>query len=187
MSTLLVMDVQDKTARMKKSVFFGLVIAIVVTLLDQLSKWSILAAFRPEGVVGTPFSSPLRIKVLPILDFVLTWNRGVSFGMGNGGGDYNVLIFSGLSVIIGGFLIAWMAKTSDRLILLSLGLVLGGAIGNVVDRLHFGAVVDFLYAHAGAFDWWPVFNVADSAVCLGAGLLVFDSLFAKRDSNMNTK
>jgi signal peptidase II len=166
---------------------FGLSIAVVVALLDQFSKWSILAAFRPEGVVGTPFLSSTRVEALPILDFVLTWNRGVSFGMGNSVGDYNVLFFTGLAVIIGGFLIVWMAKTSDRLLLLSLGLVVGGALGNVVDRLRFGAVVDFLYVHVGAFDWWPIFNVADSAVCIGAGLLVFDSLFAKRDSNMNTQ
>lgn len=172
---------------MRKSVFFGLGVALVVAVLDQLSKWSILVAFRPEGVTGTPFSSYLRIDVLPILDFVLTWNRGVSFGMGNGNGDYNVLFFSGLAVIIGAMLVSWMAKTTDRLVLTSLGLIVGGAIGNVVDRLRFGAVVDFLYVHIGAFDWWPVFNVADSAVCVGAGLLVFDSLFAKRDSNMNTQ
>ena len=171
----------------RKSLLFGLVIAIVVALLDQVSKWSILAAFRPEGVVGTPFSSAMRVPVLPVLDFVLTWNRGVSFGMGNNGGGYNVLFFTGLAVIIGAFLISWMAKTGDRLVLVALGLVVGGALGNVVDRLRFGAVVDFLYVHVGAFDWWPVFNVADSAVCIGAGLLVFDSLFAKRDSNMNTQ
>jgi signal peptidase II len=176
-----------KIAQMRRSVSFGLIVAVVVALLDQASKWSILDSFRPEGVVGTPFSSMLRIEVLPILDFVLTWNRGVSFGVGNGAGDYNVLVFSGLAVAIGGFLVAWMAKTTDRLVLLSLGLVVGGAIGNVVDRLRFGAVVDFLYVHVGAFDWWPVFNVADSAVCIGAALLVFDSLFAKRESNMNTQ
>lgn len=176
-----------RIATMRKSVLFGLAVAVVVALLDQLSKWSILATFRPEGVMETPFVSALRIEVLPILDFVLTWNRGVSFGVGNRGGDYNVLFFSGLAVIIGGFLIAWMAKTTDRLMLSSLGLIVGGAIGNVADRLRFGAVVDFLYVHIGAFDWWPVFNVADSAVCIGAGFLVFDSLFAKRDSNMNTQ
>jgi signal peptidase II len=179
------MITQARLAAMRKNLLFGVAIAIVVALLDQASKGWVLVAFRPEGVVGTPFSSFLRIEVLPILDFVLTWNRGVSFGMGNGGGDYNVLVFSGLSVAIGGFLVAWMARTSDRLVLFSLGLVVGGALGNVVDRLRFGAVVDFLYVHIGAFDWWPVFNVADSAVCIGAGLLVLDSLFAKRDSNMN--
>ncbi len=181
------MPTGPRIAEMRKSVLFGLGVAVVVALLDQFSKWKILVAFRPDGVTGTPFSSFLRIDVLPILDFVLTWNRGVSFGMGNDAGGYNVLFFTGLAVIIGAMLVAWMARTTDRLVLLSLGLIVGGAIGNVIDRLRFGAVVDFLYVHIGAFDWWPVFNVADSAVCIGAALLVFDSLFAKRDSNMNTQ
>ncbi|HXP95329.1 MAG TPA: signal peptidase II [Telmatospirillum sp.] len=181
------MSSRAKSADIRKSLLFGLAIAVVVALLDQVSKWSILAHFRPEGVVGTPFSSSMRLEALPILDFVLTWNRGVSFGVGNNGGDYNVIFFTGLSVVICGFLLAWMAKTRDRLVLTSLGLVVGGALGNVVDRLRFGAVVDFLYVHIGAFDWWPIFNVADSAVCIGAALLVFDSLFAARDSNMNTQ
>lgn len=171
----------------RASLVFGLSIALASAIVDQASKWAILAYFRPEGVAETPFSSPLRIDVLPILDFVLTWNRGVSFGMGNDAGRYNVLIFTALAVFIGAFLVSWMAKTSRRLVLFSLGLIVGGAIGNVIDRLRFGAVVDFLYVHIGAFDWWPVFNVADSAVCIGAGFLVFDSLFAKRDSNMNTQ
>ncbi|MDR3435896.1 signal peptidase II [Telmatospirillum sp.] len=169
----------------RKGLVFGLLVAAVAAALDQGSKAGILSAFRPEGVTETPFLVPTRVVVLPILDFVLTWNRGVSFGLGNSNGSYNVLLFTGLAVVIGCFLIGWMAKTSDRLVLLSLGLVVGGAFGNVVDRLRFGAVVDFLYVHIGAFDWWPVFNVADSTVCIGAGLLVFDSLFAKRDSNMN--
>lgn len=176
-----------RTSPTRASLIFGLAVALVAAILDQASKWAILDAFRPEGVTGTPFSSPLRIETLPVLDLVLTWNRGVSFGMGNDGGSYNVLIFTVLALVIGGFLVAWMAKTDNRMILASLGLIVGGAIGNVIDRLRFGAVVDFLYVHIGSFDWWPVFNVADSAVCIGAGFLVFDSLFAKRDSNMNTQ
>jgi len=83
-------------------------------------------------------------------------------------------------------LVRWMAHTTARLQLLALGLVVGGALGNVIDRLRYGAVVDFLYFHVGAFNWWPAFNVADSAICVGAVLLVFDSLFAKQDSHKNT-
>jgi signal peptidase II len=177
----------DVRALRGKSLAFGLAIAALAAILDQASKFGILARFRPEGVTETPFLVPTRVTVLPILDFVLTWNRGVSFGLGNTPGSHNVLVFTALAVIIGAFLVGWMARTSDRLVLAALGLVVGGALGNVVDRLRFGAVVDFLYVHVGAFDWWPAFNVADSAVCVGAGLLVFDSLFAKRDSNMNTQ
>ncbi|MDR3325895.1 MAG: signal peptidase II [Rhodospirillaceae bacterium] len=168
-----------------KNIFFGLVIAFSVTLIDQVSKLSIIAIFRPENIIETPFFSTMRIKVFSILDFVLTWNRGTCFGIGNNDGKYNVLFFSILTLIIGYILIAWMSKTTNRLILLSLGLIIGGAIGNVIDRLRFGAVVDFLYVHILAFDWWPVFNIADSSVCIGAGFLVFDSIYKKKNSNIN--
>jgi signal peptidase II len=170
----------------KRSLRFGLIIALVVAGLDQLTKWSILACFRPPGVAETPFRAPGHIEAMPILDLVLTWNRGVSFGLGNSDGAYNAVLFTLLAVVVGGFLITWMARTTDRWILLSLGLVVGGALGNAVDRLRFGAVVDFLYVHVGAFDWWPAFNLADSAICVGAALLVLDSLFAKRESTKNT-
>jgi signal peptidase II len=68
----------------------------------------------------------------------------------------------------------------------ALGLVTGGAIGNCIDRARFGAVEDFIYVHIGAFDWWPVFNVADSAICVGAAVMVFDSLFDRSLSHKNT-
>lgn len=165
----------------------GLTIAFVAFVLDQASKMAILASFRPPGMEETPFFSPDRVTVLPVLDFVLTWNRGVSFGMGNNGGTYNVAIFTALALVIGAGLVRWMARAGQRWVLVALGLVLGGAVGNVLDRLRFGAVVDFLYVHVGAFNWWPIFNIADCAVCVGAAILVFDSLFARRDSNMNTQ
>lgn len=177
---------KEVSSRAGRRLGFGLAVAAVVVILDQLSKWWILAAFRPPGVTETPFSGPGHISVLPILDFVLTWNRGVSFGVGNNGGTYNVLLFSGIAVLICAGLLVWMAKSESKLIAFALGLVVGGAIGNnVIDRIRFGAVVDFLYVHIGAFDWWPAFNVADSAICVGAILLVSDSLFAKRDSHKN--
>lgn len=165
----------------------GFFVALLGLVLDQASKLAILAAFRPAGVTETPFFSPVRLEVAPFLDFVLTWNRGVSFGVGNNGGAYNVAIFTALAVAIGAGLVRWMARTGQWHVLVALGLVLGGAAGNVIDRLRFGAVVDFLYVHIGAFNWWPIFNVADCAVCVGAAILVFDSLFARRDSNMNTQ
>jgi signal peptidase II len=170
----------------QKSLTFGLSIAVLVTVIDQLSKWSLLNALRPEGVTETPFAAFTTIRALPFLDLVLTWNRGVSFGMGNNGGSWNAIGFTLLAVVIGAMLVNWMSKTTAPLQLLALGLVVGGALGNVIDRLRFGAVVDFLYVHFGAFNWWPAFNVADSAICVGAVLLVLDSLFAKRDSHKNT-
>ena len=165
----------------KRNLRFGLTIALVVAGLDQLTKWGILGSFRPAGVAETSFRASGHIEALPILDLVLTWNRGVSFGLGNNDGAYNALLFTLLAAVVGGFLISWMARTADRWMLLALGLVVGGALGNALDRLRFGAVVDFLYVHIGAFDWFPAFNLADSAISVGAALLVLDSLFAKRE------
>ncbi|HIJ38833.1 MAG TPA: signal peptidase II [Rhodospirillaceae bacterium] len=163
----------------------GLGIALLAAVLDQVSKLMILAHFRPPDLLETPFASGERVVVLPILDFVLSWNSGVSFGFGNTHGPYNALIFTALALVISGFLVQWMGRAERWTALLAMGLVVGGAAGNVLDRLRFGAVVDFLYVHIGAFDWWPAFNLADSAICIGAGLLMFDSLFADPLSHKN--
>lgn len=160
-----------------KRLALGLPVAFVTALLDQLSKWYILARV-PEADGG-------RVPVLPFLDYTLAWNHGVSFSMGSHLA-YDKLIFGALAVVVSIALVLWMAKGAKRLILIALGLVTGGAVGNCIDRVRFGAVEDFLYFHVASFDWWPVFNVADSAICVGAALMVFDSLFDRSLSHKNT-
>ena len=155
----------------------GLPIAVLVMVLDQLSKHLILAEL-PEAREG-------RVPVLPFLDFVVTWNHGVSFSMGTGT-VYDRLIFAVLAVVVSAALVLWMAKGAKALILVALGLVAGGAVGNCIDRVRFGAVEDFIYAHAGTLAFPAVFNVADSAICVGAALMVFDSLFDRPLSHKNT-
>ena len=159
----------------------GVALAVVIVVADQLSKWAILAAFRPPGETATPFVAQSSMSVLPVLDFSLVWNRGISFGVGNTAGGWNAIVFAVLSVIIAVALLIWMARAQRVSLVLALGLVIGGAGGNVIDRLCFGAVVDFIYVHIGAFDWFPAFNLADSAITVGAVLLGIDSLFAARD------
>ena len=170
----------------RRRILVGLLLALLVAVADQASKIAILAAMRPPGVEGEPFIGLAVIPVLPFLDFSLSWNSGVSFGMGNTHGSWNTLFFTVLVLAIAGFLLRWMATSKGRWLLAAQGLVLGGAVGNVIDRLHYGAVVDFLYVHIGAFDWWPNFNLADSAICVGAALIVLDSLFADRLSHKNS-
>lgn len=155
----------------------GLPIAVLVMLLDQLSKRLILTEL-PEAREG-------RVPVLPFLDFVVTWNHGVSFSMGTGT-TYDRLIFAVLAVVVSAALVLWMARGAKPLILVALGLVAGGAVGNCIDRVRFGAVEDFIYAHAGTLAFPAVFNVADSAICVGAALMVFDSLFDRPLSHKNT-
>ena len=115
------------------------------------------------------------VALTPFLDLVMAWNRGVSFGMGNNSGGWNVVLFTAIAAVVGGMLVAWMARASNRLILVALGLVVGGAIGNVIDRLRLGYVVDFLDFHWQAWHF-PAFNAADSAITLGALCLIVDEL-----------
>ena len=149
----------------------ALLLALTVLVLDQLTKWAILA------VVMQP---PRVVEVLPFFNLVLTFNRGVSFGMFSGASVWQPWVLSGLSVVIVVGLLFWLRGQTRWLPALSIGLIVGGAIGNVVDRLHIGAVVDFLDVHA--FGWhWPAFNVADSGITVGVVLLVLDGLFWDRE------
>ncbi len=146
----------------------GLLIAVLVIIADQITKWIALA--------GVDFEKN-PIQVTSFFDLVLVWNRGVSFGMFNNAGAYGPWILSGLAIAVVIGLLWWLRQAETRLAILALGLVIGGAIGNVIDRFRFGAVVDFLYFHVGNFHW-PAFNVADSAICVGAGLLLLDGLLS---------
>ena len=158
----------------------GLTVAILVLAADQASKMAVLAQLRPPGETATPFAAA-PLAVLPVLDFSLVWNRGISFGLGNVPAAWSDIGFGVVAAVIALLLLRWMARTRSALLAFALGLVVGGALGNLADRVRFGAVVDFLYVHVGSFDWWPAFNLADSAICVGAVLLGIDSLSARRD------
>lgn len=163
----------------------GLLLAAVIIVLDQLSKWWVVEKLmRPEGVADTPFFSPVRIAVLPVFDLVMAWNRGVSFGVLNNDGRWNAVLLSVLSIAISIGLLLWMRKAQSKLVLLALGGIVGGALGNVVDRIRWGAVADFLDVHVMGYHW-PAFNLADSAISVGAVLLVLDALFTKSSSTKN--
>ncbi|MDH3475118.1 MAG: signal peptidase II [Rhodospirillales bacterium] len=147
----------------------ALVLAALVILLDQASKWLIVA------VVMQP---PRIIEVTGFFNLVLTYNRGVSFGLGAG---VSVWILVGLSLVIVAGLLVWLSRQDRALVAYAIGLVVGGALGNVIDRLHAPGVIDFLDFHA--FGWqphWPAFNLADSAIAVGVALLIFDGLFLER-------
>ena len=163
----------------------GLILAAIIIVLDQITKWWVVErVMRPEGMMDTPFYSPVRIEVLPFFDLVMAWNRGVSFGIFNNGGQWNAIILSVLSVAIAIGLVLWMRKSTSELVTLALGGIIGGALGNVIDRVRWGAVADFLDVHVMGYHW-PAFNVADSAISVGAVLLVLDALFAKSSSTKN--
>ncbi|MCB1556607.1 MAG: signal peptidase II, partial [Alphaproteobacteria bacterium] len=121
-----------------------------------------------------------------VFNLVLVWNKGISFGMFTQHGDYGPYILSALSLAIAGFFLIWLLRTTNRRLALSIGLVIGGAIGNVIDRLRFGAVVDFLDFHWK--DWhYPAFNVADSAIVIGIAFIVLDGLLWEPKRRNGTK
>jgi len=148
----------------------GLLIALVVLVADQASKIAVLDFFA---------GSPQAVPVTSFFNLVLVWNRGVSFGMLDSAGAGVPWLLSGLALAVVVGLLYWLARAEHRLTAIGLGLVIGGALGNVIDRIRFGAVVDFLDFHA--FGWhWPAFNVADASIVVGAGLLLVDGLLASR-------
>ena len=155
---------------------FGLIISAVVFVLDQISKWIVLGPlqFSPPGCreagVGCRF-----IELTPFFDLQMVWNRGVSFGLLRANEDLARWGLVALSFVSSGVLLWWLRGAERKLTAAALGLVIGGAIGNVVDRIRFGAVADFLDFNGLWFPW--VFNVADAAITVGAILLAVDMLF----------
>ncbi|MDP2697270.1 signal peptidase II [Thalassospira sp.] len=125
-------------------------------------------------------SNPTRlIEVTPFLNFLLAWNSGVSFGLFQDNAPWVMIAVTAAITI--GFLI-WMWRTRDRVLGIALALVVGGAVGNLVDRLRHGAVTDFIDMHAYGYHW-PVFNLADAAITIGAVLLLIDSVFGGKKSS----
>ena len=155
----------------------GLAVAAVAALLDQVSKLWVLQYFGEAGCANR------MMPVTSFFDFVLTCNRGVSFGFFNQPGQpaLGFWIFSVLATLVVIALVVWLFRVRSPLLAVAIGLVIGGAIGNVVDRLRLGAVVDFLYFHVGAW-YWPAFNLADSAICLGVAAMLLDGLLLRRDA-----
>jgi signal peptidase II len=148
----------------------GLVAALIVLALDQASKWWVLH--------GLDLPDLGNVDILPVLSLTMVWNRGVTFGLLNGLGAWGswLLAIGALSIV--SVLGIWLRRAETRRVAVALGAIAGGAVGNVIDRLRFGMVVDFIHAHA--FGWsWYVFNVADAAIVCGVAALILDSLLSK--------
>ncbi|MFQ5845324.1 MAG: signal peptidase II [Planctomycetota bacterium] len=151
----------------------GLLVAALVALLDQASKWVVVAALS---------GPPHAVRVTPFFDLVLHWNRGISFGLFDTAGEAARWAFVLVSLAITAGLVWWLKKAERTFLALALALVVGGAVGNVIDRLRVGAVADFLSFHAAGY-YWPAFNVADSAITVGVGMILIDSLFSRPRSS----
>ena len=153
----------------------GLLVAVVILVADQASKWWILE------VLNLPFLR--QVVLLPVLSLTMVWNRGVTFGLLSGFGDWGYLVLTAISLVVVAALGVWLRRAESRMAAIAIGAIVGGAIGNVIDRLRFGAVVDFIHAHVdtpwGEYSWY-VFNVADAAIVCGVVALIIDSQWPRR-------
>jgi signal peptidase II len=153
----------------------GLATAVATTLLDQALKLWLLFVFdlQARGVV----------RLTPFLDLVLIWNKGISYGLfqQNGPlGQWALLALTAAAVML---LWIWLARSTSRLMVLSLALIIGGAVGNAIDRVAYGAVADFVLLHltTASFSFkWYVFNLADAAIVAGVAGLLYDSFAGRR-------
>jgi len=149
----------------------GLAVALAVLAADQASKYWILHVLHlPE--LG-------QVRLLPVLDLAMVWNRGVTFGLLAGLGAWGSAVLAVLALCIVVALGWWLRRADSWLTAIALGCIAGGAVGNVIDRARFGAVVDFIRAHVGVWSW-PVFNLADAAIVCGVAALVIGSRWGRR-------
>jgi signal peptidase II len=154
----------------------GLGIATLVLLADQLHKAWMLYVYD-IGAKGT-------VTLTPFFDLVLVWNQGVSYGLlaqRTELGRWGLILFAFAAVIA---LVVWLARITSPLAAAAIGLIIGGAVGNAVDRILYGSVADFFSLHAFGFEWY-VFNIADTAIVAGVVGLLYESLFGghKKVSN----
>lgn len=142
-------------------------LAAIVIVLDQITKQVVLASIQ----LGE------TIYVAPFWNWVLTYNRGAAFSFLASEEGWQRWFFTVLALAVSGWIVFMLrSHAAQKLLSLSLALIMGGALGNVIDRIRFGAVVDFVQWHAAGF-YWPAFNVADSAITVGAVLMVWDQFF----------
>ena len=146
---------------------FGVVLALVTLALDQASKLYLLFGYE------LPLKEPLVLA--PFLELIVVWNRGISYGLFQQDSDLGRWALLAVMVAAAIGLSVWMARATSRLLAGSLGLIVGGALGNAIDRVAYGAVFDFVHFYVGSFSWY-VFNVADAAIVAGVVGLVYDSL-----------
>lgn len=162
------MTTGSNALQIRRTRLAAFVVILLTLAADQASKyWVLNHTSLPEGD---------RISVLPVLDFVLTWNMGISYGLFQQHEALGRWLLISLTALATVLLAVWLWRSRDRLIAcLALALIIGGALGNLVDRIVFGGVVDFLYLHYGSFSWY-VFNLADCAIVAGVGALLYESL-----------
>ncbi len=151
----------------------GGTVAIIVLVLDQLVKRGLIDFLRVHGGA---------VRLTGYFNLVQVWNRGVSFGMLNAGAAGERWLLIGVALLMVAGLWIWLGWIGRAYLAIAIGLVVGGALGNALDRLRLGAVADFFDFHWAGWHW-PAFNLADTAIVLGVGLLLIDTLFRRAEES----
>lgn len=157
---------------MKNRLLLPFFVVAIVVLLDQLSKTWILYEFENPETVW---------HIFPFLNIVLTWNKGIGFGFLKADEAWQmaglIMLAGGICTVLG----VWISKITDKFQIVYLSMIIGGAVGNVIDRLRFGAVVDFIFVPVYILGYrFPAFNIADSAITVGVCLLLIESYVRKK-------
>ena len=151
-------------------------VILLVIGLDQLSKAYFHTQFQPGE----------RVNVLPFFDWILTYNTGAAFSFLATAGGWQRWFFVALAIVVSAWCWRWLQREHDVRIQLALALIIGGALGNVIDRLWLGKVIDFVLVYWAPWNWYyPAFNVADSAISIGAVLMLWSAFFAARSGQGN--
>ena len=141
-------------------------VILVVIALDQISK----AYFHSQFAAGE------RVNVLPFFDWILTYNLGAAFSFLASAGGWQRWFFVALAIVVSAWCWRWLRRETDARVQLALALIIGGALGNVIDRIWLGKVIDFVLVYWAPWNWYyPAFNVADSAICVGAALMLWSA------------
>lgn len=177
-----------------------LFLSVILLVLDQLSKWAVTEGLlrivleKPEpqslGLFEWYLNTPERLpfvstEILPFFNLVMVWNQGISFGLFNNQHEYGPLILSAVSLLIMIVFLVWMFRSESKMQNIGIAFVIAGALGNIIDRMRFGAVIDFLDFHIAGHHW-PAFNVADSCIFIGVLLLILHSLFFETEKKNAT-
>ena len=157
----------------KSAVGFG--IAIAVFMLEQITKWIVLGPLNLRNV--------LQIEILPIFNLTYTENHGISLGLFQASSDAMRWVLVGVTAAIAAGVGVWITREEKRWDQVALGMVLGGALGNILDRVRHGYVVDFLDLHFGAFRPFLVFNVGDAAISIGVVILLLRAFLTRKEQS----
>ncbi|MEQ1754998.1 MAG: signal peptidase II [Micropepsaceae bacterium] len=156
------------------AVQLGLLMAALGLVFDQAWKLWFLFGERWVDTLG-PVPNGIRYEVLPFFDIVMVWNYGISYGLLWATTDFGRWMLALVAITVTGFLVWWLRSVKDLRLAAAIGLIIGGALGNVIDRIIYGAVADFFLLHAFGYNWY-VFNIADMAVVGGVLLMGLDLL-----------